>query len=175
MNKKDLLEFIERVEHKASKSVTERWDKKIEEAEEKAISKYSEKINMYQSTFNNFSTNLSNLLADMTEDLETAFTGSWDISNSLDKLSKIQYQINRRCDFKGKVMKLKQAKNKEIEEVEFNYKKVYIVAKGMSSANKIAEYLEGLGFDLSTLKEDEMKYLSTDIDKSKLFVCGENK
>ncbi|CAI3202323.1 hypothetical protein CNEO2_2920001 [Clostridium neonatale] len=49
-----------------------------------------------------------------------------------------------------------------------------MVSKDMSSAKKIAEYLEGLGFDISTLKEDEMKYLSTDIDKSKLFVCGEN-
>lgn len=54
-------------------------------------------------------------------------------------------------------------------------KKVYIVSKSMSSAKKIAEYLEGLGFDLSSLKEDEMQALVADIDKSKLFVCGERK
>ena len=45
----------------------------------------------------------------------------------------------------------------------------------MSSAKKIAEYLKGLGFDLSNLEEDEMKSLVANIDKSKLFVCGERK
>ncbi|NMF04533.1 hypothetical protein ACUH7Y_09425 [Clostridium beijerinckii] len=175
MNKKDLLGFIERVESKAVKSVETKWDKKIEEAKEKAMSKYNNKIEMYQSAFNNFSTNLTNLLTDMKEDLETGYTHSYDFQNGLRNLANIKKEIKYRCEFKGKVMKLEQDKNKEIEEVKFNYKKVEIVAKGMSSSKKIAEYLEGLGFDLSTLKEDEMKYLSTDIDKSKLFVCGENK
>jgi hypothetical protein len=175
MNKKDLLEFIERVEHKAVKSVTERWDKKIEQAKEKAMSKYVDKIEMYQNVFNNFSTNLTNLLTDMKEDQETVYSNNWRINEGLNYLSTLQQKIKDNCKFNGKVMKLEQAKNKEIEEVRFNYKKVYIVAKGMSSSKKIAEYLEGLGFDLSTLKEDEMKYLSTDIDKSKLFVCGEHK
>lgn len=36
MNKKELLEFIQRVEHKAVKSVENRWNKKIEEAKEKS-------------------------------------------------------------------------------------------------------------------------------------------
>ena len=101
MNKKDLLNFIERVESKAIKSVEEKWNKQIKAKKDEVFSKYKEKVR-------------------------------------------------------------------------FNYKKVYMVSKDMSSAKKIAEYLEGLGFDISTLKEDEMKYLSTDIDKSKLFVCGEN-
>lgn len=130
---------------------------------------------MYQNVFNNFSTNLTNLLTDMKEDQETAYSVHWRINDGLNYLATLQQTIKDNCKFNGKVMKLVQAKDKEIEEVKFNYKKVYIVAKGMSSSKKIAEYLEGLGFDLSTLKEDEMKYLSTDIDKSKLFVCGENK
>jgi vacuolar-type H+-ATPase subunit I/STV1 len=175
VNKKDLLSFIERVESKAIKSVNDRWKKIIEEAEEKAISKYSKKIDMYQNTFNNFSTNLTNLLTDMKEDLETAYSSNWDIQNSLDKLANLKTRIKSKCSFQGEVAKLNNEWGKEIEAVRFNYKKVYIVAKGMSSTKKIVEYLEGLGFDLSTLKEDEMKYLSTDIDKSKLFVCGENK
>lgn len=175
MNKKDLLEFIERVEHKAVKSVEDRWNKKIEEAKEKAMSKYAEKIEMYQGVFNNFSTNLTNLLTDMKEDQETVYSVYWRINDGLNYLSTLQQTIKSNCKFNGKVMKLEQAKKKEIEEVKFNYKKVEIVAKGMSSSKKISEYLEGLGFDLSTLKEDEMKYLSTDIGKTKLFVCGENK
>jgi len=175
MNKKDLLEFIERVEVKAITSVEGKWIKKIEAAKEKAISKYSKKIDMYQSAFNNFSTNLTNLLTDMKEDLETAYNGNYRINDGLRYLSNIKTKITSDCSFNGEVMKLKQEEEKEIEAVKFNYKKVYIVSKGMSSSKKIAEYLEALGFDISTLKEDEMKYLSTDIDKSKLFVCGENK
>jgi len=175
MNKKDLLEFIERVEYKAVSSVEERWNKKIEEARKNAISKYSKKIDMYQSSFNNFSTNLTNLLTDMKEDLETAYSGNHRINDGLRYLSNIKTRIIDDCSFNGEVMKLRQEEEKEIEAVRFNYKKVYIVSKGMSSTKKIVEYLEALGFDLSTLKEDEMKYLSTDIDKSKLFVCGENK
>jgi len=111
----------------------------------------------------------------MKEDLETAYSGNYRINDGLKYLSNIKTKISSDCNFQGEVMKLEQARDKEIEEVEFNYKKVYIVSKGMSSTKKIVEYLESLGFDLSTLKEDEMKYLSTDIDKSKLFVCGENK
>ena len=103
-----------------------------------------------------------------------AYSGHYYINDSLRCLARIEEIVRENSSFNGQVMKLKQARNKEIEEVRFNYKKVYMVSKDMSSAKKIAEYLEGLGFDISTLKEDEMKYLSTDIDKSKLFVCGEN-
>ena len=174
MNKKDLLNFIERVESKAIKSVEEKWNKHIEAKKDEIFSKYKEKLDMYQSTFNNFSTNLTNLLTDMNEDQEVAYSGHYYINDSLRRLAKIEEIVRENSSFNGQVMKLKQARNKEIEEVRFNYKKVYMVSKDMSSAKKIAEYLEGLGFDISTLKEDEMKYLSTDIDKSKLFVCGEN-
>lgn len=175
MNKKDLLEFIERVECKAIKSVEERWNKDIADEKEKQISKYAKKIDMYQSAFNNFSNNLTNILTDMKEDLEVCYNSSYSIVEGLKDLANIKYNIMENCSFKGEVQKLKDLKKKEVEAVKFNYKKVYIVSKEMSSYKKIAEYLEGLGFDISTLKEDEMKYLSTDIDKSKLFVCGENK
>ena len=174
MNKKDLLNFIERVESKAIKSVEEKWNKQIKAKKDEVFSKYKEKLDMYQSTFNNFSTNLTNLLTDMKEDQEVAYSGHYYINDSLRCLARIEEIVRENSSFNGQVMKLKQARNKEIEEVRFNYKKVYMVSKDMSSAKKIAEYLEGLGFDISTLKEDEMKYLSTDIDKSKLFVCGEN-
>lgn len=175
MNKKDLLEFIERVEKKAIKSVEDRFNKEIENKKDEVLSKYEEKINMYQDTFNRFSANLTNLLTDMKEDLEVAYSGNYGIREGLLYLSNIKKQISLSCNFKGEVQKLKNRKDKEIEEVKDNYHKVYIGAKSMSSSNKIAEYLEGLGFDLSSLKEDEMKALVADIDKSKLFVCGERK
>ena len=175
MNKKDLLGFIERVERKAISSVEERFSKEIEAKKREVLSKYEDKINMYQDTFNRFSTNLTNLLTDMKEDVEVAYSNNWRIRNGLKNLSNIKEAIANYCCFKGEVQKIKDLRDKEIEEVKANYKKVYVVSKSMSSAKKIAEYLEGLGFDLSSLKEDEMKALVADIDKSKLFVCGERK
>lgn len=174
MNKKDLLDFIERVEYKAIKSVEDRGNKEIEAKKNEILSLYKEKIAQYQDTFNRFSTNLTTLLTDMREDYEVGYRGSYDIQKALRDLCNIEAKIKESCVFKGSVAKLYQARDKELDEVRKNYKKVYMVSKTMT-AKKIAEYLEGLGFDLSTLKEDEMKYLSTDIDKSKLFVCGENK
>lgn len=175
MNKKDLLEFIERVERKAIRSVEDRFNKEIEDKKNEVLAKYEEKISMYQDTFNRFSTNLTNLLTDMNEDLEVAYSSNYYIKDGLKYLSNIKNIISSSCNFQGEVQKLKDKKKKEVEEVQANYKKVYIVAKSMSSSKKIAEYLEGLGFDLSSLKEDEMKALVADIDKSKLFVCGERK
>lgn len=175
MIKKDLLGFIERVERKAISSVEERFSKEIEAKKCEVLSKYEEKINMYQDTFNRFSTNLTNLLTDMKEDIEVAYSDSWRIRDGLKYLSNIKGSIAEYCCFKGEVQKIEDLRDKEIEAVKANYKKVYVVAKNMGSAKKIAEYLEGLGFDLSSLKEDEMKALVGDIDRSKLFVCGERK
>ena len=173
MNKKDLLSFIERVEHKAVRSVTDRWNKDIEEKKNEVMKPYKDKLNLYQDTFNKFSKDLTNLLTNLREDIEVNYNGCYDIRSGLNVLSNLERSIKESCGFKGEVYKLKQARDKEIEAVETTYKKVYLVSKTMT-AKKIVKYLEGLGFDLSTLKEDEMKYLSTDIDKSKLFVCGEN-
>ena len=90
MNKKDLLNFIERVESKAIKSVEEKWNKHIEAKEDEIFSKYKEKLDMYQSTFNNFSTNLTNLLTDMNEDQEVAYSGHYYINDSLRRLARIE-------------------------------------------------------------------------------------
>ncbi len=174
MLKKDLLSFIERVEKKALISVRRKWNEEIKNKENEVMGKYKEKISMYQGAFNRFSSNLTELLTDMREDIEIGYTGSTYVSNGLNYLTTLNSSIKNCCQFNGEVAKLRDLRNKEIEEVELNYKKVWAVSKTMTP-KKIEEYLTGLGFDLSSLQEDEMKYLSTDIDKSKLFVCGENK
>jgi hypothetical protein len=175
MIKKDLLEFIERVEAKAVKSVNERFDKKISAKEIEVLSKYEDKINLLQDTFNRFSVNLSNLMADMREDKEVAFHGSWKINNGKEYLSYLKGEITSKCDFEGQVKKIENDRDKEINEVKANYHKVYTVAKNMSNAKKIADYLKELGFDISSIENKEATSLVADIDKSKLFVCGENK
>ena len=83
MNKRDLLDFIERVQHKAVRSVEDRFEKEIEKKKSEVLSKYEDNINLLQNTFNRFSTNLTNLLTDMKEDKEVAYSGNWRISDSL--------------------------------------------------------------------------------------------
>lgn len=175
MRKIDLLEFIERVKSKAITSVEAKWDSQIVDKKATAIAKYDEKIDMYQSAFNNFTTNLINVLTDMKEDKEIAYSGSSNISNGLSNLKNIKSSIVSNCDFQGEVQKLKDLKTKEIEEVKANYQTVYIVCKAMSSSNRIAEYLEELGFDVSSIRDKNMTALVAQVDKSKLFVCGDNK
>lgn len=175
MVKKDLLEFIERVQAKAVKSVNERFDKEIEAKKKEVTAKYEDKIDLYQDTFNRFQVNLKNLMADMREDKEVAYCGSYTIRYALNDLSSIKEEIISCCDFEGKVQKIRNARDKEISEVKANYHKVYTVAKSMSSAKKIADYLKELGFDISSLENEEVASLVAEIDKSKLFVCGENK
>lgn len=175
MLKRELIDFIDRVEQKAIKSVEDRFNKQIENKRAEKLEIYTDKINQLQDVFNRFSTNLTLLLTDMREDKEVSYNGSDTIRRGQICLSDIKEKIKYGCGFQGEVQKLKDAKNKEIEEVKANYHKVRVVSKSMSSAKKIAEYLKGLGFDLSSLEEDEMKSLVADIDKSKLFVCGERK
>lgn len=175
MRKTDLLEFIERVKSKAIKSVEEKYNEEIKRAKNKAISKYTEKIAMYQDSFNRFSTNLTNLLTDMKEDVEVSYNNSYDLTTGLDYLKNIKESIASNCSFKGEVQKIKNTKSKEIEDVRKNYDTVYAVCKSMSSANRIAEYLEELGFDISSVKDKNMTALVAQVDKSKLFVCGDNK
>ncbi|KQB77522.1 hypothetical protein AK964_15740 [Clostridium butyricum] len=91
---------------------------------------------MYQGIFNNFSKNLTDLLTDMKEDQEVAYNGYYRIHDSLSYLSKMEKLIRDNCSFNGAVIKLRQEKDKEVEEVRFNYRKVYIVSQGMSSAKK---------------------------------------
>ncbi|MEW9989218.1 hypothetical protein [Clostridium butyricum] len=175
MRKPDLLEFIERVKQKAVKSVEEKWNKEIQEAKDKAISKYTEKLDMCQSAFNNFSTNLTNIITDMKDDLEVAYSSSYDVQTGLKYLSNIKDNISISCSFKGEVQRLKDAKEREIKEVQDNYHKVYVICQSMGSANRIAEYLEELGFDISSVKDKNMTALVAQVDKEKLFVCGDNK
>lgn len=176
MLKRDLLEFINRVETKAINSVCDKYNKLIEIKKVEVLSKYKDRINMYQDSFNRLSTNIRLLLTDLKEDGEVAYSSHGTIENRLKSLegNRIEELIFHNSSYRGEVEKIKNERDKEIKAVKDNYYKVYIVSKNMSSAKKIAEYLEGIGFDISTLKEDEIQALTAELDISKLFVCGDN-
>ena len=76
-------------------------------------------------------------------------------------------RIVSRCDFNGQVQKIVDSMSKEINAVKVNYNKVYVVAKNMGSAKEIAKYLKELGFDISSLENDNITALVADIDRTK--------
>lgn len=175
MLKNDLVGFVIKVKSKAMNSVQNRHDKLIQIKKDELLLPYAERIEQLQHSFNMFSTKTTTLLTEIKEDVEIGYNGSYDISHGLNYLSKLKEKILYNSDFKGEVRKMYSLKDKEVEEVRENYNKVLDTCKSMNSAKRIAEYLEELGFDISTLKEDTNKSLVADIDRSKLFVCGENK
>lgn len=180
MRKKDLLLFLDKVEHKAIKSVQDNFDKLINEAEINALDrKYSYRIQKIQKKVNDLFDEAQTLMLDLREDIDIKYDYYYDIVHSLcdwNGKSNIYDSILKHSRFTAKsVETLKQSKDKELEAVTANYLKVRSVCERLPNGAKAAEYLEGIGFDLSSVKEIENTALLPQIDKSKLFVCGENK
>lgn len=178
MKKKDLLDFISRVESKAISSVAKKWDVLIAEAKVKAIEPYMDRIRQYQSEINTISEKLSSLVMLISEDIEVAYIKGayYGVEKRINHLcgDKLIQAIQENAQYKGEVAKLKNAKNKEISEVRAEYDNLYNYCKEIRSALEINRYLIELGFDTSALAKKSTG-LVVELDKSKLFVCGDNK
>lgn len=181
MRKKDLLLFLDKVEHKAIKSVEEHFDKLIDVAKINVLAekKYTERIEKLQKKVNNLFAEAQELTLDIGEDIDIKFSYYYTVPYDLQHWngkSNIYDSILKHSRFSAKsVETLKQAKNKEVDAVKANYLKVRVVCERLANGAKVAEYLEGIGFDISSIKDIENKALIPQIDKTKLFVCGENK
>lgn len=184
MKKKDLMNFIDLVEKKAVKSVTERHDKIINDEKERlfAESGYNGSIGKIQKQVNSLQAEVQNLVLKMSGNIEVGYPKylSWDLLHRLNNFTgknQVQTQMISESDFKGgKIPLLIKAKETEIKEVRDNYSKVRYVSQSKINTKDIAEYLEGIGFDISSVRKgDDCVALSVEIDKSKLFVCGDNK
>lgn len=178
MKKKDLLDFILKVESKAVSSVSKKWDNLISEAKVKAIEPYMDRVRQYQRDINILSEKLSSLAMLLAEDTEVAYIKGayYGIEKRINPLcgDKLVQAIQENSQYKGEVAKLKNAKQKEINEVRAEYHNLYNYCKEIRSALEINRYLVGLGFDTSAL-EKKATDLVVELDKSKLFVCGDNK
>ena len=181
MKKKDLMSFIDHVERKAVSSVKEKFYKLIE-IEKKTIMEstgYAARIAKVQKKINDLHTEATALTIDMNEDKTVNYQESYSLAYRLNEFSGKNRFYDRVCLNAGydggSVELIKNEREKEILAVRENYNKVRVVSDSYTSANKIAEYLKALGFDLSTIENKESAALTVKIDKSKLFVCGENK
>lgn len=182
IKKRACLEFIDKVEHKAIQSVTDKYNKKIAEEKQKILNDggYLKRLKKAQQNFNKLFDEFSNLALEMRDNKK--------VNYSLGNYDTFEYEMNRftskgliekvvyRCNFNGGSVELiRNDRDKEIAAVKENYNKVRLVVERKSNGAQAAEYLKGLGFDISSLEKNESKALSVKIDKSKLFVCGENK
>jgi arginyl-tRNA synthetase len=181
MKKKDLILFIDKVEQKAIKSVKERYEKLIEEEKIKILKEkdYAARINKVQRKVNDLFSEAQDLVLDMKEDITVRYEYYYDIAKQLSSFTgkdRILENVKYNGKFDGgSVQLIRNECERELEAVKDNYKKVRVVVDSFTSANKIAEYLKELGFDLSSLEKQECTALVCEIDKTKLFVCGENK
>lgn len=184
MRKKDLMNFIDLVEAKAVRSVAARHDKIISDAKEKIFvdGGYNRRIENIQRQINSITEEVKNLNLDMHDNTEICYPVCIydDLLGRLNEFvgkSTIKEKMVCRGNYdRGQIPLLKKAKSQEVGEVKTQYSKVRYVSQQKTSAKEIAEYLEDIGFDISSVRKgDDCVALSVEIDKSKLFVCGENR
>lgn len=183
MKKRDLMNFIDAVEHKAIKSVTERHDKIINDAKEELFEKngFNERIKKVQNKVNSLQIEAQNLVLDLNENIEINYPkGRYDLCHRLNEhtgKSTLKENILYASTYKGgQIPLLIKAKEKELQGVQENYAKVRYVSHSKTCAKDVGIYLEAVGFDISSVRAgDDCMALSVELDKSKLFVCGENK
>ena len=183
MKKKDLMDFIELVERKALNSVTDRHCKIINDEKEKLFESngYNKRISNIQRKVNSLYEEVKTLVLDMNENKLVGYPlYRSDLMNSLSHytgIANIKEQMNELSKFDGGIVpSLEKAKKEELKGVRDNYDLVKYVSKNKTTGKEVAEYLEGVGFDISSVRKgDDCVALSVEIDKSKLFVCGDNK
>ena len=183
MKKRDLMDFIDTVEHKAIKSVEERHNKIISAAKEELFEKkgYNERLKKIQKQVNSLQSEVQNITLDLHENEEINYpTGYSDLLYYLNDYAGkavIKSKMEYRCKYYGgQIPLLIKAKEAEVQGVQENYAKVKYVSRSKTCAKDVAEYLEAVGFDISSVRAgDDCVALAVELDKSKLFVCGENK
>lgn len=182
IKKRVCMEFIDKVEAKAIKSVKENYSKKIDEEKGKLLNEtgYLKRLKKLQKEFNSIFDEFNNLALEMNENKAihygTGYYSSFENGTKCFTSKGLIDSTLTKCMFDGgSVTLIENERDKEIEEVKDNYYKVKIVCERKANGAQAAEYLKGLGFDISSLEKDESKALTVKIDKSKLFVCGENK
>lgn|GEM_PF-1539401 len=182
MKKKALLEFLTKVENKAIHSVKEKFGAIIDEDKANVLNEtgYHERLKKIQHRFNSVYEEYEKLVLEMQENKDTSYTlGTYNsFESEVSKFTgkEIEEKVANRCTFDGGIVQtIRNNMEKELEAVRANYLKVRAVCEGLPNGTKVAEYLTETGFDLSSLEKLEVKMLIPTIDKSKLFVCGENK
>lgn len=182
MKKVDVYNFINKVERKAVCSVSKKYDDIIKKEEEKSIAKYKKDLDKLDDALSELKNSYSNIMKKIGKDKNYNVTNQrHSYSNDMFDLMLVVEKRQSEDVFKsynvksaGKLLELKNKKNKEESDVRNEYYKVMCECHKLKTAKNCITYLNKLGFDTSSIEvKEEVK--TDDINKSKLFVCGDNK
>lgn len=174
--KKDVYDFLEKVEAKAIKSVEQKYKNMIKDSKEKRSVNYMKDIRgiitkiekLYNESEKLFEEHKI-LYAD-NANYSNLYYMKYYLTNCLHTAQSINfYDIKEDEMEQQSMLEMKQ----EINEVKKEYAKLKHYAKN-NSAKESYNLLKEIGFDVSSLEQQETS-LITKADKSKLFVCGDNK
>lgn len=172
--KKDIYDFLQKVEAKAVKSVEKKYNDMILESKKERTSNYIKQMQEF-----------SNKVAKLYEESQTLVEYYGDLYpnkwSSLHYLESSLENALRHCNgiearevkSNGYEKQLLLNKREELNAVQKEYAKLMHYAKN-NSAKESYNLLQELGFDVSSLAQTEQAIIEK-ADKSKLFVCGENK
>lgn len=176
IKKKQITEFIDKVENKAIKFLEEAKEKEINEIKNEEYSKYSNEIENLQFKLSNLISDTQALrnkmvynesIRDYNYDYDKMCISNLNSAfNNLKKYTKLHYKKSKTETIETKWNKKIRATRREYDTLRTNMKN--------KSAKKCKEELAALGFDVSSIRdEDAETSLVQTIDTSKLFVCGE--
>lgn len=180
--KKDALEFVIRLQTKAIIAITAKHNELIEQrkAELFTESGFEDKLALLQSQFNRIMEEQIKLGNEMKNSLfgyqNSLYGGPERETRDFGGTGLVGW-MKEHCELSdAKLTALKKRKDKEITEVKAEYRNLHGLCSKQDNGEKVGKILTDLGFDISAIcKGEEEKALSLNIDKSKLFVCGDNK
>lgn len=173
--KKDIYEFLEKVEAKAVKSVQKKYGDKIRQSKVERTQGYLKQIRDFINTVEAIHGKAEDLYKEYSDLYSRA---NWSnlyymkyylesVMSNGNSISAMDVQDN------AYEKELKLELNEQLDSVKKEYAKLTHYAKN-NSAKETYNLLKELGFDVSSLERTDKALIET-ADKSKLFVCGENK
>lgn len=180
LTKKEVINWIERVEQKALSSVRKKYNDAVV-AEENRILKESGAQDILDSCARIISQAVAenerlNTLVAESKNIRYEKNAYFGLSRQLADAQEVKSAFTRYANFESKELtRLKKSHEETERNVRANYAAVREAIKNKSNARRCLEYLKEVGFDVSDLEKLECTEIAVAVDKRYLFVCGENK
>lgn len=181
VKKVDVLNFLDKVEHKAIESIKREYQEKINAVKQSNISEYGidKKAEDIQKLLN-YTSDILDEIIEITNNSEGKMY--YNVENYNNPYRSIKNLLGR--DFYNNIinfithqniegLKLQQKADENL--VYSEYQKVKAICKEFPNGTKAYQYLKELGFDVSSIPTNQNNALVTVVNKDLLFVCGENK
>lgn len=173
--KKDVYDFLEKVESKAVNSIHKKYDAMILQSKTERTTKYIQEIRDFATKLevlflesNDLVNNYKDLYGNSTWTNLSFFNSN--LRSALNCCNSIEPKEIKENGYEKQLLLEKQ---EQLEAVKKEYAKLKHYAKN-NTAKEAYVLLKEIGFDVTSLEQKE-NVLIAKADKSKLFVCGENK